>query len=99
MKDAPRGLSKRSAAPVADPEFIAVQALTFMTDDADRASRFFAESGFSPADLRKAAADPQFLGGVLDVLMADEPLLLAFAAGCGHAPEAVVQAHERLVRR
>ena len=38
------------------------------------------------------AADPQFLAGVLDLVMADEPLLIAFAAEAGHTPEAVVQA-------
>ena len=99
MKDAPNRLSKRGAAPDADPDLIAIQAFTFMTQDPERASRFFAASGFSPADLRTAAADPAFLAGVLDLLMGDESLLLAFAADAGHAPETVVRAHDLLTRR
>ena len=99
MKDVPNRPSKRLSTAAADPDLIAIQALTFMTQDSDRASRFFAVSGFSPSDLRGAAADPAFLAGVLDLLMADEPLLLAFATEAGHTPEAVVQAHDRLTRR
>ena len=99
MKDAPSGSLKRGNPPGADPDLVAIQALAFMTQHPERASRFFAGSGFSPADLRGAAADPHFLVGVLDLLMSDEPLLLAFAAEAGHTPESVVAAHDRLSRR
>ncbi len=70
---------------------IAIRALTFIGGDPDRAQRFFAVSGLMPGDLRKAAADPAFLNGVMDYLVADEPLLLAFAEAAGLDPEAVVK--------
>ena len=36
--------------------------------------------------LRAAAADPGFLDGVLDHMLGDEPLLIAFADSAGHRP-------------
>ncbi len=56
-------------------------------------------TGIGAGDLRRAAADPGFLLGVMDYLVGDEPLLLQFAAEVGIAPEAVVQAHDGLARR
>ena len=97
MTNGPRGLSRRPAAGP-DPADMAIQALAFIAGDPDRASRFLALSGIDAGDLRRAAGDPGFLLGVLDYLVADEPLLLAFAVEAGLGPEAVVGAHERMAR-
>ena len=48
--------------------------------------------------MRTAAADPAFLGSVLDYLVADEALLVEFAADAGVKPEAVARAHAALAR-
>ena len=68
--------------PMARPqaEALAVQALVWMAGDADLVGRFLAVTGAGPADLRARAAEPEFLGFVLDFLLADEAALVAFAA-------------------
>jgi hypothetical protein len=77
-------------------EQVAVAALSFLASEPDRLSRFLSLSGLGPQNLRAAAADPAFLSSVLDYLLADEPLLLAFAADQGQAPESVATARRAL---
>lgn len=81
--------------PTADPEMLAISALSFLAEEPERLSRFLDLTGLSPITLRRAAADPRFLASVLDYLVADESLLLAFAANAQVAPETVVAAAER----
>ncbi|MCA3596102.1 MAG: DUF3572 domain-containing protein [Methylobacterium sp.] len=81
--------------PIADPEMLAISALSFLAEEPERLSRFLDLTGLSPITLRQAAADPRFLASVLDYLVADESLLLAFAANAQVAPETVVAAAER----
>jgi hypothetical protein len=66
---------------------IAAQAAGFLAEDPDRLARFLALTGLSPAELRAGLAQPAFLGAVLDHLLSDEALLLAFAEAAGLAPE------------
>ncbi len=75
---------------------LAVSGLAFIANDSDRLSRFLNLTGLGPHNLRTAAADPAFLDSVLDYLVADETLLLAFAADAGLKPEAVARAHAAL---
>ncbi|MCI0598425.1 MAG: DUF3572 domain-containing protein [Beijerinckiaceae bacterium] len=65
-------------------ESLAIEVLTFLAGDPARLGRFLSLSGLEAGHLRAAAADPGFLGSVLDYLASDEPLLLAFAANAGH---------------
>jgi hypothetical protein len=60
-------------------EIVAVQALSFIAGDPDRLGVFLAESGIGPETLRTAAADPHFLGSVLDFVMRDDATVKAFA--------------------
>lgn len=83
-----------SAPTEAEEDHLAIRALTFIASDPDRAHRFFAVSGLVPGDLRKAAADPAFLTGVMDYLLGDEPLLMAFAEAASLDPEAVVRTQD-----
>lgn len=73
-------------------ETIAVSALAWLAQDAQRFEPFLTASGIAPEAIRAAAAEPGFLGGVLDFLMAHEPLLLAFCADGGMRPEEVTGA-------
>jgi len=75
---------------------LAVSGLAFIANDSDRLSRFLNLTGLGPHNLRTAAADPAFLDSVLDYLVADEQLLLAFAADAGLKPEAIARAHAAL---
>jgi fructoselysine-6-P-deglycase FrlB-like protein len=82
----------------ADPEIVAISALSFLAEDPARLSRFLDITGLSPATLREAAGEPRFLASVLDYLMADESLLLAFAAHSGISPETIAAASAALAR-
>ena len=75
---------------------LAVSALAFIAANSDRLNRFLNLTGLGPHNLRTAAAEPAFLGSVLDYLVADEELLVKFAADAGLKPEAVAHAHHAL---
>ena len=79
-----------------EAERLALAALEFMSGDEERISRFLNLSGLDPGSLRKAAAEPGFLPGVLDYVAGDEALLLAFAETAGIAPERIGQARQLL---
>jgi len=86
------------ADPVGRPEAeaLAVQALAWMAGDAELIGRFLASTGAGPGDLRVRAADPEFLGFVLDFLLADETALIAFAAAKNIRPELPMRARAAL---
>src|SRR5271157_2988127 len=75
---------------------MAVAALAFLAADLERLERFLSVTGLGPNNLRAAAGDPGFCGSILDYLLADEPLLLAFVANAGLEPGDVVQASRKL---
>jgi hypothetical protein len=85
-----------AGAPVQAAEALAIQALTFLGEDPERFGRFLATSGISPDSLRASAHEHGFLAGVLDYLLGDEPLLLAFAAAADVAPAHVEKARAAL---
>jgi hypothetical protein len=81
------------------PEFgrsLAALALSFLAADSERLRRFLDITGLGPHSLRSAAQDPAFDGSVLEYVLADEELLLRFAAGSDLQPETVAQAHQAL---
>jgi hypothetical protein len=88
--------SRRKALTREDAEALALAALDFLAQDDERIGRFLSLSGLDPVTLRKAAAEPGFLPGVLDHLANDEALLLAFAEAAAIGPEQVGEAHHLL---
>ena len=60
-----------------------MKVLTFLAGESDELGRFLALSGLAPEELRERAGDPLLLAAVLDFVLADDKLLLAFAAGEG----------------
>jgi len=80
-------------------EALAVAALTFIAAEPEWLGRFLAMSGIGPDSIRAAAHEPQFLLGVLDYLVADEPLLIAFAAENAIPPGAVMEARDTIAAR
>lgn len=68
-------------------ESIALQALAFLASDSELLPRFLALTGIDPGEIRKAAAEPGFLAGVLAFFMAHEPSLLKLAEVVGLKPE------------
>lgn len=79
-----------------EAEALAARALAWMAADPDLTGRFLAQSGAGPADLRSQAGEPEFLGFVLDFLLADESALVAFAAAEEIRPERATQARAAL---
>ena len=73
-------------------EKLAIQALGFMAGEPERLGIFLAASGIGPEMIRKAAADPSFLAGVLDHVIADEPLLVTVADDAGVTPQDIEHA-------
>jgi hypothetical protein len=80
----------------AQAEDLAVRAMAWMASDAELTGRFLATAGAGPEELRARAADPDFLGFVLDFLLADEVALVAFAAAEGIRPEQPMRARAAL---
>lgn len=68
-------------------ETLAIEALGWIAAQPDRAGAFLGSTGAGADDLRTRASDPEFLGFVLDFLLADEAALLEFCADHGHAPD------------
>jgi hypothetical protein len=79
-----------------DAETVAIKALSFLAGRPEELGRFLALTGVDPSGLRHSAAEPGFLGGVLDFLLQDEPLMMVFADAEGLAPEAIAKARHRL---
>jgi hypothetical protein len=86
--------------PLSDPraaaETVAIQALAYIAGEPEQLGRFLAITGIGPDQIRQAAREPQFLAGVLEHVMGDERLLMAFAEQAGIAPATVGKAHDAL---
>lgn len=59
-------------------EVLALQALGWLAGNDDLLPSFLGSTGATEADLRARAADPAFLGAVLDFLMLDDAWVMAF---------------------
>ncbi len=77
-------------------EIIALQALAFLAEDAQRLGGFLALTSLGPDELRAQAREPHLLAAVLDHLLRNESQLLVFAADYRIAPELIGQAHAAL---
>ena len=77
-------------------ETLALRALAFIAGDEERFQRFLISTGTTPDDVRRRAADPDFLSGVYDHMLADEALLVAFAEDADLEPSKIVAARYRL---
>jgi hypothetical protein len=77
-------------------ETLAIQALAFIAEEPERLGAFIAAIGIGPDRIRDAARAPDFLAGVLEHMLGDESLLVAFADGAGIGPAEVARAHSVL---
>jgi hypothetical protein len=89
-------MQKRTPYSQQTAEILAVQALTFIAEDDTRLASFIAATGIDPQSIRDAAREPDFLAGVLDHILADEKLLIAFADSAGIDPAEMTRAHQAL---
>jgi Protein of unknown function (DUF3572) len=77
-------------------EMLAIQVLAFMAEDDTRLSGFIASTGIAVQSIRDAAREPSFLIGVLEHILADENLLIAFADSAGIDPAEAARARQAL---
>ena len=89
-------MTRRTQNPREVAEIVAVQALSFVAGDPERLGLFLAESGIGPETLRSAAADPHFLGSVLDFVLRDDATMRAFAAASELDPTTIAAARDAL---
>ena len=67
-------------------EVVALEALAFLALESDRLGRFLGLTGTGPEQVRDRYSDPEFLAGVLDHVLSDETLLIAFVEERGLDP-------------
>jgi N6-adenosine-specific RNA methylase IME4 len=77
-------------------ELLAIQALGFLAEDTERLAGFAAATGLAVDTMREASRQPDFLAGVLEHLLADENLLIAFADNAGIDPSSIGRARQAL---
>ena len=87
---------KRGSLTLEAAEALAIGALGYLAAEPETLARFLALTGIEPAGLREMAGEPAFLGGVLDYLLGDEPLLLAYAAHAAVPPQEIAAARTLL---
>ena len=77
-------------------EMLAIQALAFIAGEPDRLARFLDMSGIAADEIRAAAREVAFLAGVLEHMLGDESLLVAFAESAGIDPGEIARARVAL---
>lgn len=73
-------------------ETVALQALGWLVGNEELLPVFLGSSGAAEADLRTRAADPEFLGSVLEFLTMDDAWVMAFCDAHGHTYETPLHA-------
>ncbi|MEO1492562.1 MAG: DUF3572 domain-containing protein [Pseudomonadota bacterium] len=81
---------------LAQAETLALGALGWIAAQPEVAGQFLGATGGSAEDLRARAGDPEFLGFVLDFLLSDEAMLLAFCTDEGVKPDRPMRARAAL---
>ncbi len=79
-----------------EAEILAVRALGFLAEHRERMEGFIRMTGVAVGDLRNHASDRDYLGAVLDYLLADERCLLEFTERVGVEPELPYAARRKL---
>ncbi len=77
-------------------ERLAIDALAWLAEDEEILLAFLGQAGAGIDDLRARAREPEFLGFVLDHLLAHESLLMSFCEARGLAPETPMRARAAL---
>ncbi|KHA52939.1 DUF3572 domain-containing protein [Sulfitobacter geojensis] len=77
-------------------ETLGLQVLGWLVADEDLMPVFQGSTGVSEADIRARAADPQFLGAVLDFLMMDDAWVIRFCDAHSVPYERIMQARAAL---
>ncbi len=96
MKPIMKPIKRQTRVTPENAEEIALKALVFLAEDNRRLTRFLADTGLEPGELREHAGRRDTLAAVLGHLCEDESMLLVFAAGASVDPTEVTAAHAAL---
>jgi hypothetical protein len=88
---------KRDTARHAHADALALAAFEFLAGDGARLARFFDMTGITIETILAAAQEPRFFAGVLDHVISDETLLLAFSSEREVDPNEIVAARDILM--
>lgn len=77
-------------------ETLALRTLAWLASDDELLPVFLGSTGSTERDLRERAADPDFLGSVLDFVLMDDAWVLAASEAQDVAPERLVMARQVL---
>jgi hypothetical protein len=77
---------------------IVARVLTFLASEPERLARLFILTGLRADTIRAVSRTPGFAASILDYVLADERLLLAFASGAEITPEELAQVRGNLNR-
>lgn len=77
-------------------ETLAIRALGWLVAQEELLPGFLAATGSAPADLPTRVADPEFLAAVMDFLLAEDAMVVAFCESAGLPYEAPMQARAAL---
>ncbi|MCU0899013.1 MAG: DUF3572 domain-containing protein [Cypionkella sp.] len=75
---------------------LALKALTWLAGNEDVLPVFLNSTGLSPETLAQRAAEPEFLGSVLDFLLLEDAWIIAFCDAAGLRYDAPMQARAAL---
>ena len=82
--------------PTPTPRELADLCLQHLAENPEQLAEFMVQSGLSPDDLRRLVGTDGFALGLIDYVVANEPLLLAIAAGAGLSPETIARVWGKL---
>jgi hypothetical protein len=77
-------------------QVIALNIMTFLISEPDRAAALMHNTGMDAQDLRHAASNLQALAGVVDYLLSNDQLVVAFATDYGCKPESIMAVRRAL---
>lgn len=77
-------------------ETVAAKALAWLAGTDDLLATFLGSTGASVEDLRARAAEPEFLGSVLDFLVMDDAWVVGFCDAAGLPYDSVMRARAAL---
>lgn len=77
-------------------ETLALRALAWLAADDDLLGRFLGASGAAAGDLASGASDPRFLAAVVDFVLTEDALVMAFCDAAGYPYPAPMEARAAL---
>jgi hypothetical protein len=77
-------------------ETIALQALAFVAKEEELLAKFLTTTGLTPQDLKDHFREPDLLAGVLDAILSDDAVLLAFCNSTSLSPDTLLLARRTL---